>query len=65
MRVSKAARIDFFISLGGYATAVDYVSKLCAIVEKWTLTRFDTVSTVSTESGKEAEKTVYYRVRKE
>ena len=46
---------------GGYATAVDYVSKLCAIVEKWDLTKYD----ISVGSGKEADKTVYYRVRKE
>ena len=26
---------------GGYATSVDYVKKLCAVVEKWNLTRFD------------------------
>ena len=26
---------------GGYATAVDYVSKLCKIVEKWDLTKYD------------------------
>ena len=46
---------------GGYATAIDYVSKLCKIVEKWDLTKFD----VSVGSDKEAEKTVYYRVRKD
>ena len=46
---------------GGYATAVDYVSKLCKIVEKWDLTKYD----ISTGSGKDADKTVYYRVRKE
>lgn len=26
---------------GGYATSLDYVDKLCAVVEKWDLTRYD------------------------
>lgn len=26
---------------GGYATSLDYVDKLCALVEKWNLTRYD------------------------
>ena len=26
---------------GGYATSLDYVDKLCAVVEKWNLTRYD------------------------
>lgn len=26
---------------GGYATSLDYVHKLCAVVEKWNLTRYD------------------------
>ena len=26
---------------GGYATSIDYVDKLCAVVEKWNLTRYD------------------------
>lgn len=26
---------------GGYATSLDYVGKLCAVVEKWNLTRYD------------------------
>ena len=29
------------IKNGGYATAPDYVEKLCAIVEKWNLTQYD------------------------
>lgn len=32
---------------GGYATSVDYVKKLCAVVEKWGLTRFDGVPSSS------------------
>ena len=28
---------------GGYATSIDYVDKLCAVVEKWNLTRYDGV----------------------
>lgn len=34
----KAAQI---IKDGGYATSLDYVSKLCAIIEKWNLTQYD------------------------
>lgn len=26
---------------GGYATSIDYVDKLCTVVEKWNLTRYD------------------------
>lgn len=29
------------IKAGGYATSLDYVDKLCAVVERWNLTRFD------------------------
>lgn len=29
---------------GGYATSLEYVGKLCAVVERWNLTRFDGVS---------------------
>ena len=29
---------------GGYASSLDYVNKLCAVVERWNLTRFDGVS---------------------
>ena len=46
---------------GGYATAVDYVSKLCKIVEKWDLTKYDSPADTVKETGN----TVYYRVRKE
>ena len=35
------------IKAGGYATAPDYVDKLCSIVEKWKLTQYD-VKTTST-----------------
>ena len=31
---------------GGYATSLDYVDKLCAVVEKWNLTRYDCASPV-------------------
>lgn len=31
---------------GGYATSIDYVDKLCAVVEKWDLTRYDCASPV-------------------
>ena len=31
---------------GGYATSLDYVDKLCAVVEKWDLTRYDGASPV-------------------
>ncbi len=29
------------IKAGAYATSQDYVNKLCAVVERWNLTRFD------------------------
>lgn len=47
----KAAQI---IKDGGYATSLDYVEKLCSIIERWNLTQYDTVG----------EKEVWYRVRK-
>lgn len=31
---------------GGYATSLDYVDKLCTVVEKWDLTRYDGASPV-------------------
>ena len=31
---------------GGYATSLNYVDKLCAVVEKWNLTRYDCVTPV-------------------
>ena len=31
---------------GEYATSLDYVDKLCAVVEKWNLTRYDGVSPI-------------------
>ena len=34
----KAAEL---VKAGGYATDVNYVSKLCAVVEKWNLTQYD------------------------
>lgn len=47
----KAARI---IKDGGYATSLDYVEKLCSIIERWNLTQYDTAE----------ETEVWYRVRK-
>lgn len=47
----KAAQI---IKDGGYATAPDYVEKLCSIIERWNLTKYDAVG----------EEEVWYRVRK-
>ena len=43
---------------GGYATSFDYVQKLCAVVEKWDLTRFDMTSATSTDSVQSGEKAV-------
>lgn len=31
---------------GGYATSIDYVDKLCAVVERWNLTRYDGASPI-------------------
>ena len=39
---------------GGYATAPDYVEKLCSIIERWNLTQYDAAG----------EEEVWYRVRK-
>lgn len=47
----KAAQI---IKDGGYATASDYVEKLCSIIERWNLTQHDAAG----------EEEVWYRVRK-
>ena len=49
----KAAQI---IKDGGYATSLTYVDKLCSIIEKWDLTRFNFTGCV--------EKVTWYRVRK-
>lgn len=46
----KAAKI---IKAGGYATSTTYVEKLCSIVEKWNLTKYD-----KTESATPARKSV-------
>lgn len=32
------------IKAGNYASSLDYVDKLCAVVERWNLTRFDNVA---------------------
>ncbi len=47
---TTAAKI---IKGGGYATSIDYVSKLCNIIEKWNLTQYD---------QKEGEETVAKRI---
>ena len=49
----KAAQI---IKDGGYATSSTYVDNLCSIIEKYSLTQYDTAATET--------KTVWYRVRK-
>ena len=49
----KAAGI---IKEGGYATSSTYVDKLCSIIEKYSLTKYDVVAAET--------KTVWYRVRK-
>ena len=49
----KAAQI---IKDGGYATSLTYADKLCSIIERWDLTRFNYTGTVSDD--------VWYRVRK-
>ena len=51
----KAVQI---IKDGGYATDAEYVKKVCSIIEKWGLTRYDA------ESAGETEKEPWYRVRK-
>lgn len=54
----EAAQI---IKDGGYATDVDYVEKLCGIIEKWNLTQYD----VKEDTADYPEKLTsgYYRVR--
>lgn len=49
----EAAQI---IKDGGYATSLTYTDKLCSIIERWDLTRFNYTGTVSDD--------VWYRVRK-
>lgn len=39
---------------GGYATDVDYVSKLCNLVERWELTQYDTVGPEKDSDSKES-----------
>ena len=43
---------------GGYATDIKYVSRICALIEKYNLTQYDVAGSIST--GNE----VWYRVRK-
>lgn len=50
-------KVAQLIKDGGYATSFTYVEKLCSIIEKWNLTRYDVKETVA-----ESEK--WYRVRK-
>ena len=45
----KAAQI---IKDGGYATATDYVSKLCRLIEQYNLTAWDNVAAVPADNGK-------------
>lgn len=52
----KAAQI---IKDGGYATSSTYVQRLCEIIEKWELTKYNADSNTKEETS-----TVYYRVRK-
>ena len=40
----KAAKV---IKAGGYATSTTYVEKLCSIIEKWNLTKYDKVSSAA------------------
>lgn len=49
----EAAQI---IKDGGYATSLTYADKLCSIIERWDLTRFNYTGTVSDD--------VWYRVRR-
>ena len=48
-------KVAQLIKDGGYATSLTYVEKLCNIIERWNLTRFDVKI--------EAEEKVWYRVR--
>ena len=52
----KAVQI---IKNGGYATSLTYVEKLCGIIEKWNLTKWDVKP-----SGSSDVVVKYYRVRK-
>ena len=48
---------------GGYATSLDYASKLCAVVEKWNLTRFDTPSASMGNAKSNGNRSVPFTVR--
>ena len=50
----KAVQI---IKDGGYATSLDYVQKLCRVIEQWNLTQYDASTTDASATG-------LYRVRK-
>lgn len=53
----RAAQI---IKDGGYATSLTYVEKLCDIIQRWDLTRFDAAADILPETSKK-----WYRVRKQ
>lgn len=53
----KAAQI---IKDGGYATSLTYVEKLCDIIQRWNLTRFDVAADILPETEEK-----WYRVRKD
>ena len=54
MDYRKAAQI---VKDGGYATSPDYVEKLCSIIERWGLVKYD----VETSGGEDAGKKYYRR----
>ena len=53
----KAAQI---IKDGGYATSRDYVEKLCSIIERWNLTRFDADVSETSDNPEAPEKFPYF-----
>ncbi|MCM1101096.1 MAG: glucosaminidase domain-containing protein [Acetatifactor muris] len=56
MDYRKAVQI---VKDGGYATSPDYVEKLCSIIERWGLVKYDVEASGGEDAGKK-----YYRVRK-
>jgi flagellum-specific peptidoglycan hydrolase FlgJ len=54
--MSDYKKIAQLIKDGGYATSLSYIEKLCNIIERWNLTRFDVKVTEDNEK-------VWYRVR--
>ena len=55
----KAAQI---IKNGGYATSIDYVDKLCSVIERWSLTVYDDCEAAAPVKENAV---TFYRVRKE